>query len=536
MHSLRTRLALLSSLVSGVVIVALCIFVWGYVRETLYRSVDLRLTVPVDRMIDDMHPRGLDALVERLQPDTDEERGADSPKILLFDEQESREVLRLPEGEWLAQVDESFWKTPGEDIQNRGPRPDIPPPEQLHRGPRPSVDGPSNDEEAEFLREFFGEGKGGPQKGDGKGLPGKGKGDRKGEGGVVLAHENRPSPEVFYETVLIDGAPWRFAMTRDRGYLAMIGYNLSETANELNHIKRGFFIGVPLALLFIGSGGWFIANRALRPVKTITDTASKVTASGLDERIPESPHVDSELSELTAVLNGMMDRLEKSFTHANRFSADVSHELKTPLAIMQGELESALKTCDPGSEEETNLLNVRREVQRLKSITGSLMILAQADSGILPTRRQTVDLSEEIEALCEDAEILCEQNQLTLTCEVQREVTLETDSGLLRQALQNLISNAVKYNEPDGKVSVLLEENESEIVIVVANTGPGIPENEREKIFDRFHRADKARSRNVDGFGLGLNLAMEIIRGLGGDLSLARATAEMTKFEVRFRI
>ena len=201
---------------------------------------------------------------------------------------------------------------------------------------------------------------------------------------------------------------------------------------------------------------------------------------------------------------------------------------------MQGEVETALSSCDPGSEVENNLLSVQREAQRLKTITGSLMMLAQVDSGNLVTRRRTISLSEEIEALCEDAEILCEQKELTLSSEIQRNIKFETDPDLLRQALQNLISNAIKYNEEGGKVSVLLERAEEEIVISVANTGAGIPEDERDKIFNRFHRGDKARSRNIDGFGLGLNLAQEIIRMLGGDLSLARATFEITKFEVKF--
>jgi len=385
------------------------------------------------------------------------------------------------------------------------------------------IDDPELD--LDFLREFLGDhvpqGKG-PQRHQ-KGVDAK----ARGKGGERM-------PQIKYLTAEVEGEAWRFASIRERGYSVVLGANLNETKQELASILKGFWIGIPLALIFIGGTGWFIANRALRPVRGITETASKITATGLYERIPVGQHMDQELSELTGVLNQMMDRLEHSFQHANRFSADVSHELKTLLTIVQGEVETALKSCEPSSEVEKNLLSVQREAQRLKTITGSLMMLAQADSGNMVTCHRTISLSDEIEALCEDAEILCEQKELTLSAEIQRNVEFETDPDLLRQALQNLISNAIKYNEERGRVSVLLERAEEEIVISVANTGAGIPEDERDKIFDRFHRADKARSRNIDGFGLVLNLALEIIRGLGGDLSLARATFEITKFEVRF--
>ena len=385
------------------------------------------------------------------------------------------------------------------------------------------IDDPELD--LDFLREFLGDhvpqGKG-PQRHQ-KGVDAK----ARGKGGERM-------PQIKYLTAEVEGEAWRFASIRERGYSVVLGANLNETKQELASILKGFWIGIPLALIFIGGTGWFIANRALRPVRGITETASKITATGLYERIPVGQHMDQELSELTGVLNQMMDRLEHSFQHANRFSADVSHELKTLLTIVQGEVETALKSCEPSSEVEKNLLSVQREAQRLKTITGSLMMLAQADSGNMVTCHRTISLSDEIEALCEDAEILCEQKELTLSAEIQRNVEFETDPDLLRQALQNLISNAIKYNEERGRVSVLLERAEEEIVISVANTGAGIPEDERDKIFDRFHRADKARSRNIDGFGLGLNLAQEIIRMLGGDLSLARATFEITKFEVKF--
>ena len=323
--------------------------------------------------------------------------------------------------------------------------------------------------------------------------------------------------------------------------MTMMALELSEYEAEVRQARRLFFLSMPICLILIGFGGWIVANRALRPVATITGTARHITAQGLDRRIPSDAGDYQEFRELVSVFNRMMDRLEKSFDHAVRFSADASHELKTPIAIMQGELSQALKKCAPGSEEEVALRGVSQECGRLKAITRSLMFLSQADAGRLEANLELVDLSREIEALGEDAEILCEGANLKFESDIETGIVSRTDPVLLRQALQNLVSNAVKYNETGGwvRMSFGLAEATGEApeepplaVFSIANSGPGISSEEREQIFDRFYRADKARGREVDGFGLGLNLAFEIVRVIGGELKLAEADDGLTRFEV----
>ena len=157
-------------------------------------------------------------------------------------------------------------------------------------------------------------------------------------------------------------------------------------------MRNIFLVTLPAALLLVGGGGWLVAGRALRPLKTIAQTAERVTARGLDQRIPVSDE-DPEISRLIQVLNGMMDRLEASFNQATRFSADASHELKTPLAIMQGELENAVQAAEPGSPAQQVFSNLLEETQRLKTITRGLLLLAQADAGRLKLALEDVDLS-----------------------------------------------------------------------------------------------------------------------------------------------
>ena len=343
-------------------------------------------------------------------------------------------------------------------------------------------------------------------------------------------------PKVAFHTLKINGHQWRAGVIRDHGHLVLMATELSDLQSEIRRVRSLFFLSLPICLLVIGFGGWFVAHRAMRPVNLIAETASRITAHGLDQRIPREAHEYHELSRLVEVLNGMMNRLEHSFRHAVRFSADVSHELKTPLTVMQASVQTALKECEPGSTAEQNLIVVSQEAQRLSLITRSLMLLAQADAGQLAIRKETFSLSDEIEALGEDAEILCEDAGLKLEIDVTPGITMCTDHVLMRQALQNLVSNAVKYNKAGGVVSIRLYRDPvtAEAIFEISNTGAGIPEEAREKIFDRFYRVDRARSRNIDGFGLGLNLAWEIVRAIEGELILRKATDEITRFEIRF--
>ncbi|MEM8956096.1 MAG: ATP-binding protein [Verrucomicrobiota bacterium] len=342
-----------------------------------------------------------------------------------------------------------------------------------------------------------------------------------------------PASAKFFTLRKDDGSSWRMVALGNPEATMFTGVNLASYAPEMRRAQGFFLIAVPVGLFAIATGGWLIARRALRPLQRITKTASHVTASDLSERIPVTGHEYHEFSQLVATLNTMIGRLESSFHQATRFTADASHELKTPIALMQAEVDTALKTAPPNSQEEQTLLNIAEEVQRLKRITQSLLFLSQVDSGKVTLTKDRIDLSHEIEALCEDAEVLSADAGLTLTHAIEPSVFIMADSTLLTQAIQNLLTNAVKYNRKDGALTCHLTRSRDQAHIYFINSGPGIPESARAQIFDRFYRVDPARGREKDGFGLGLNLALEIIRAHNGTLELTDPSPDHTTFLVR---
>lgn len=349
-----------------------------------------------------------------------------------------------------------------------------------------------------------------------------------------------PEPAIHavprYFTVLDDhGAKWRLVALPYAEATLFTGTRLAYFTVELTRMRDYLIAIVPVGLLAIGGAGWLISRRALRPLKRISETASHVTAMGLDERIPVTGKEFSEFSQLVGVLNDMMERLEGSFRQATRFTADASHELKTPIALMQAEIETVLKKCPPGSSEQTTLLNIAEEVQRLKRITQSLLLLSQVDAGHLQLAIEKVDFSAECEALREDAEVLCESSSLSLKETIQPGISVEADKVLLMQAAQNLLRNAVRYNVEGGTVIFSLQKESGDAILEFSNTGPAIPLEEREKIFERFYRVDPSRDRSIDGFGLGLNLAQEIVRAHGGTLRLLEPKGDLTRFQIRLK-
>ncbi len=326
-----------------------------------------------------------------------------------------------------------------------------------------------------------------------------------------------------------DGVTWRLGIFGDGDDRFVIGIDCADLQRELVRIRAGFLVALPLALALIGSGGWWLAGRALRPLRSITRVAEGMTARGLDQRIAPSAE-DPEIDRLIGVLNGMMDRLETSFRQATRFSADASHELKTPLAVMQGQLENALQAAPAGSREPEVFAELLEQTQRLKAITRTLLLLAQSDAGSLPLSRTRVDLAEELKTLLEDVETLAAGQGVRVEQDLGSALWVEVDWPLLRQAIGNVLQNAVRYNEANGWVRATLTSRDGCAVLEVSNGGRGIPEAEQPRIFGRFFRGDSARAQTAEGSGLGLSLAREIVRAHGGSLLLKESRPGQTSF------
>jgi two-component system, OmpR family, heavy metal sensor histidine kinase CusS len=320
---------------------------------------------------------------------------------------------------------------------------------------------------------------------------------------------------------------WRIAVLGNEFFTVAIAVNLAMHDQYMLTNALALLTALPLAALLAAGGGWLLSGRVMRPVRTITELAESVTAQGLDQRLPTQAE-DAEFARLIKVFNGMLERLEGSFQQATRFSADAAHELKTPLAILQGELEEAIQEAPVGSRQQQVYGDLLSEVQRLKGIIRKLLLLSLADSGRLELSLHPMNLTLALEALCEDTEVL--GNGLTVTSEVEPDVWVQADGELLGQVLHNLATNAVKYNRPGGSIRYALRRRTDVAQLSVINTGPAIPPEEIRRVFQRFYRASKSRDRAVEGVGLGLSLAREIARAHGGELALVSSTRDATTF------
>ncbi|MCX6956727.1 MAG: ATP-binding protein [Verrucomicrobia bacterium] len=345
-----------------------------------------------------------------------------------------------------------------------------------------------------------------------------------------LSPRNPPLPvrQTAFSTLTAEGSTWRVAVTGNPYTTLVVAANLDGLNLDLRRLLYRYLAALPFVLLVVGAGAWWLASRALRPVVSLTHAAERITAQGLDQRIAAPAH-DREFRRLVTVFNAMLDRLETGFHQARRFSADASHELKTPLALLQAELEQALRAAPSGSPSQQTYSSLLDDVQRLKAILEKLLLLSLADSGRLVLDRAPTDLGALLANIVEDSSALAPH--LMFETDLPPGVIVSADAILLEQALQNLAGNALKYNRPEGVVRLTVSQRGDSAVITMANTGPGIAEEDRPRIFERFYRGDPARTRDrTSGAGLGLSLSREILRAHGGDLALAPAAAPWTTF------
>ena len=319
-------------------------------------------------------------------------------------------------------------------------------------------------------------------------------------------------------TLSVGGETWKFALAASPYSRIAIGLSTRSVDVEMVALRNAFLLALPLALALIALGAWMISARALRPLRQINDSIRAVTAKGLDQRIPAGSE-DREFSELVSEFNGMLERLEKSFHQASRFSGDAAHELRTPLTILQGQVERAITQAAPGSPMQAMLSAILDETGKLATILRKLLLLSRADAGRMRLQLERVELDGMLEALAEDAQML--GPHLKITCNAAPHLFVNADDSMLRQVLGNMVSNAIKYNLEKGWVRIDARRLQGYVVITVSNSSHGIPAEVRDRIFERFFRADASHNRNIEGTGLGLSLAREIARAHGGDLTLA---------------
>lgn len=306
-----------------------------------------------------------------------------------------------------------------------------------------------------------------------------------------------------------------------------------------------FFIGVPLTLCLAGAAGWWLAGRAFQPIHRIVVAAQRLGAEQLKERLPV-PEADDELSHLSRTLNDMLERLEKAFNSQQRFVADASHELKTPLTILQGELAVLRQQPREPAEYQAFLESASEELHRLTMIIQNLLVLARADSGRPLELKHEVRLDEVVLEVVERLQSFGRQNQVKVSIQIdealhvesEREevpwITVRGEEDLLASLFFNLVHNAIKHSSAGQTVEISIRRGQQRPIVVVRDHGTGIRPEELPHIFERFFRAANPARRETEGTGLGLALAQWIAEVHGAKIGVESKPAEGSTFTVRF--
>jgi len=352
----------------------------------------------------------------------------------------------------------------------------------------------------------------------------------------------RPGRPLLYEpvfsTVEAGGKTWRAGVFghAGSGVVIRILLDVDVFAADLRDTARSFLLAVPGALLLIAGGAWLAAWRSLAPVQQLTARIETLSLAKSNEKL-DAAGADTEYRRIIAAWNDMLERLERSYRQATRFSADASHELKTPLAVMRAAVERGLTQCADGSAEQRTYAGLLDELDQLQTIIEGLLLLSRADAGLLATSRETLELSTWLQPLLEDAGLMAEERGLTVHSEMAPGIHVQADPVLLVRAVHNLLRNAVAYNQDDGEVRCTLTRENGHAVFRVVNTGPPVPEEERAQIFERFKRGTNAGGTGQGkGLGIGLSLVREIALAHGGSLEMEPAAGGLTAFCLRLPV
>jgi heavy metal sensor kinase len=326
-----------------------------------------------------------------------------------------------------------------------------------------------------------------------------------------------------YESASGDGRRWRTltgaATIGSRTVLMRVSRSEERLRAQLWEILIVLLLGLPLVVVLAGVGGYFVARRALAPIDHLAADARRITADRLHERLPV-PNQHDEIGRLAAVINDTFARLELSFDRLRRFTADASHELRTPLAVIRGIGEAGLGQPRSPAEYREAMGSMLEEVDRMSTLVDTLLRLSYADAGSVRLDRERVDLSALVTEVASSLNILAEERSQRLTLEAAERAMVSADRLVLREALTNIVDNAIKYSPARASVGVTVRVAGDQAVVEVADQGPGIAAAHRERIFDRFFRIDEARSRDRGGSGLGLAIAKWAVEVNGGRIAV----------------
>ncbi len=353
--------------------------------------------------------------------------------------------------------------------------------------------------------------------------------------GLAIRYDEIPYQWInVVTTQLPDGEEIRLALMQNNYVKIFVAYPLEPVQEVLDSVFANILLIVPIALLISIIGGWFLANKSLKPVDNLTRAAREITAQNLNRRLPPL-RGDDELGRLTGQFNDMIGRLQASFEQVRQFSVDASHELRTPLTIMRGEIEVALRNARLSRTTREIFESVLHEVIRLSSIVESLVILTKAETGRQAFTYSAVALDQLVRQIADDARVLAEPKRIRVKEDRIDRVTITADGARLRQLLLTLVDNAVKYTPERGSVTLSLVQDGTTAHIRVKDTGIGIPRKDQSRVFERFYRVERddgSRGTITEGSGLGLSIARWIAEAHDGTITVESRERRGSTFTV----
>ena len=312
--------------------------------------------------------------------------------------------------------------------------------------------------------------------------------------------------------------------------IIQLGTHLRYVRKNLSNFRNNILVALPIILALGTMGGWILARRSLSPIGYIASKARSITSQNLSERLTLRG-TDDEMDDLIRTINEMISRLEGSFKRMAEFTADASHELKTPICAMRGEAEVLLLKERKGEEYQEALAHFIEQFDHLNQLINDLILLSKFDTSQVELKRAPLRLDLLIQDLSHLFQVLAEQKNISLEIGDLEEATVMGDKVRLQQLFTNLIDNAIKYTSR-GSIHLTVEKNENAGLVRIKDTGIGVPKEEQEKIFKRFYRTDKSRSKDTGGVGLGLSIAEWIVRAHHGRIEVDSELGKGSTFTV----
>lgn len=347
-------------------------------------------------------------------------------------------------------------------------------------------------------------------------------------------------PVNFTQTGDFQNGETRIVSTEDEDYYVMDLWRASgwengvwvrgimevpESMTMVENLLLMVAVAMPVVILFSTIGGFWIARKAFRPLEEIIVTTGSINeGADLSARV-EVPEGNNEFSRLARTFNQMFARLERSFEAEKQFTADASHELRTPISVIKGACEYSLKYDETPEEQKESVLMIQRQAEKMSVLVAELLQMTRLDQGTERANFTETDLSELVAAVCGERD----REQISLHLEIEEGITAKVDVSLFSRLLENLITNAVKYGRENGNIWVRLKKENGEIFLSVKDDGIGIPEEQQEKIWQRFYQADPSRSGD-SGIGLGLSMVKKIAELHGGAMELESIPGQGSTF------